>query len=457
MLIQFSIKNFLSFGDETTLCMIPGKSRNKKDHIITCPTGKNISTLPLAIFYGSNASGKSNFVKAFDFFRSLILGEIDTTKSIPVSLFKLKEQNLKEPARFEIIFKHEGVLYTYGILISAQAVHEEWLFARFSSFNKRIFERVTDNEGKTKVEAGPLLAQSITGKQKAVNLLASIISPRKLFLTECADRGGVSDLLKPILYWFENCLHVLSPSIKCSTLPILAEQDEKFLEFFNDFIVASDTGIAAIKSKKEYLDVDKHLKDIPEDFKKRLLNDIEKIKALKQEKEALLAVYSPGNYFNILIDKNSNAYFLGLSIQHKNEQGKDIFFEFFEESDGTQKLMHLTPMLKNALQQEHVYVLDELDCNLHSLLTIAFLKVFLRGITNNNAKSQFIFTTNDTNILDLDILRRDEIYFVEKDKAGCSHITSLADYKLVDGLKISNGYLYGRFGAIPYLKDMEKF
>ena len=73
MLIQFSIKNFLSFGDETTLCMIPGKSRNKKDHIITCPTGKNISTLPLAIFYGSNASGKSNVYYALEFMRTMVL------------------------------------------------------------------------------------------------------------------------------------------------------------------------------------------------------------------------------------------------------------------------------------------------------------------------------------------------------------------------------------------------
>ena len=119
--------------------------------------------------------------------------------------------------------------------------------------------------------------------------------------------------------------------------------------------------------------------------------------------------------------------------------------------------MHLTPMLLNALQQEQVYVLDELDCNLHSLLSIAFLRVFLNGITKNGARSQFIFTTHDTTLLDSDLLRRDEILFVEKDKTGCSHITSLADYKVSDGLRIGNGYLYGRFGAIPYLKKMGNF
>lgn len=89
MLVQFSVENYLSFGEETTLSMLPAKSRKQKDHIIHCTKGKSVSVLPLAAFYGANASGKSNFVKAVDFFRTLILGEIDTIKSIPVSLFKL--------------------------------------------------------------------------------------------------------------------------------------------------------------------------------------------------------------------------------------------------------------------------------------------------------------------------------------------------------------------------------
>ena len=357
----------------------------------------------------------------------------------------------------EIIFKHDDVIYTYGASIAPQVIYEEWLWARFSSFEKKIFERVTNADGKTKISAGPILAQSIYGKQKAIDLAASILAPRKLFLTECLERGGVSDILKPVLFWFENCLHVLSSRAKCSTLPIRAEQDANFLEFFNNFIVASDTGISAIKTQKETFDADKHLKEMPSDFKKRLLDDIEKIKGLKRKGDALLAVYSPDNYFNILINKKGDVFYVKLSIQHKNDKGDNVSFEFFEESDGTQKLMHLTPMLQNALHSEQVYVLDELDCNLHSLLSIAFLKVFLHGIMKNGAKSQFIFTTHDTNLLDTDLLRRDEVVFVEKDKFGCSHITSLAEYKLSDGLRIGNGYLYGRFGAIPCLKSMINF
>ena len=457
MLVQFSVENYLSFGQKTTLNMIPAKSRNQKDHIIHCTKGKKVSVLPLTAFYGANASGKTNFVKAIDFFRSLVLGEIDTVKGIPVSIFKLNDENLAKPARFEIVFKHDGVLYTYGAVFSNSRIHEEWLFARYTSYDKNIFERVTNEEGKSKVVAGPILAQSIDGKQKAVDLLASILSPRRLFITECFERGGVSALLKPVHFWFENCLHVLSPLAKCSTLPIRAEQDNKFLEFFNKFIIASDTGISEIKSKKEDFDPDRHLKDVPENFKNRLLSEIDRIKAMNNGNNTLLAVYCPGNYFNIIIAPNGSVFYVQLSIQHKNNNGNNVSFEFFEESDGTQKLMHLAPMLQNAMEHEEVYVLDELDCNLHSLLSIAFLKVFLQGITQKGARSQFIFTTHDTSLLDADLLRRDEILFVEKDTEGCSHITSLANYKVSDGLRIGNGYLVGRFGAIPYLKKMKLF
>lgn len=457
MLIQFSIENYLSFGERTTLSLIPAKSRKQKDHIIHCEKGKDVSVLPIAAFYGANASGKSNFVKAIQFFRSLVLGQIDTIKSIPLSRFKLNDTSVEQPARFEIAFKHAGVLYTYGTVLYSERVQEEWLFAYFNATERKIYERITDSTGKSQIAAGAVLTKSMVGKKKAVDLLASILAPRKLFLTECLERGGIGDILKPVLFWFENCLHILSPTAKCVSLPIKAEHDSNFLKFFNDFIVASDTGISAITSTKEPWDPDRHLKDLPDDFRRTLLDDIDRLQTASEKKDALLTVYLPNKFFNVLVDKNGKVFYIRLTIQHKNIQGTDVPFEIFEESDGTQKLMHLTPLLHNALEHEHVYILDELDCNLHSLLSIAFIKLFLNGVITKKSTSQFIFTTHDTNLLDADLLRRDEIHFVEKDMNGCSHITSLSDYRISDGLRIGKGYLYGRFGAIPYLKKLQKF
>ena len=453
MLIQFSVENYLSFQKETILSMLPAKSRIKKEHIIHCNQGKKASVIPLAAFYGANASGKSNFIKAIAFFRSIILGEKDTVKSIPVTPFKLDEDNITKPSRFEIIFKFNGIVYTYGIVISASAVSEEWLFACYTAREVKLFERVTDTEGKTEIVAGPFFAKSIKGGQKAVDLLASILSPRKLFITECFERGGISDLLKPVTDWFENCLHILSPDAKCITLPVKADLDENFLKFFNDFIVSSDTGIAAISSKREPFDPDIHLKNIPSEIKDKILADIEKAKATKAQK-AVLTIQGLPKIFNIIIDKTGKVFYVQLKIQHKDNKGKEITFEFFEESDGTQKLMHLTPVLQTSLEREQVYVLDELDCKMHPLLSVAFLNVFLQGVTKHGAKSQIIFTTHDTNLLNSELFRKDEVLFVEKDQGGGSHLTSLAEYQVADGLRIGNGYLFGRFGAIPYLKKM---
>ena len=455
MLVQFSFENFLSFGEETTFSMIPAKSRKFKDHIISSTEGKSVSVLPLAALYGANASGKSNFVSAIGFFKALVVGDINTVKDILVPLFKLKENNETKKVRFEIVFKHESVLYTYGTIFSRKRIHEEWLFARFSSYERMLFERVTNEDEKTIIKAGPSLAQTISGKQKSLDLMASIISPRKLFLTECFERGGVSEILKPVLFWFDNCFHVISPSAMATTLPIKAEQDNKFLDFLNNFIVSSDTGISAIKGKKELLNPEKHLSDLPDPLKNRILEDISKLQSIEEKKKGLLSVCTPTNFFNIVIDENKKVYYVQLEIHHKNDKGKDIRFDFFEESDGTQKLMHLAPILQNALKHEQVFVFDEFDCNLHPLLSIAFLKTFLDGIKNKSSKSQFIFTTHDTNLLDSEeLFRHDEVFFVEKDKDGCSHITSLADYRVSDGLRVGKGYLFGRFGAVPYLRTL---
>lgn len=454
MLVQFSFENFLSFGEETIFSMIPAKSRNFKDHIISSTNGKRISVLPLAALYGANASGKSNFVNAIGFFKAFVMGDINSVKNIPVPLFRLKADNESKNIRFEIVFKHESVLYTYGTVFSPQRIHEEWLYARFSSHEKKLFERVTNEDEKTTIKAGPSLAKTINGKQKSLDLMASIISPRKLFLTECLERGGVSEILKPVLFWFDNCFHILSPSAMATTLPIKAEQDNKFLDFLNKFIVSSDTGISEITSKKELFNPDKHLRNLSDSLRQRILEDINKKQSMEDGESALFAFYSSSNFFNILIDKNQKTYFVQLIIQHKNNKGENVRFDFSEESDGTQKLMHLAPILQNALKHEQVFVFDEFDCNLHSLLSIAFLKTFLDGIKNKSSKSQFIFTTHDTNLLDSELLRHDEVLFVEKDKDGCSHITSLADYKISDGLRIGKGYLFGRFGAIPYLRKL---
>ena len=143
-----------------------------------------------------------------------------------------------------------------------------------------------------------------------------------------------------------------------------------------------------------------------------------------------------------------------LKTKHRHEAGQLVDFAIDEESDGTQRLINLIPALfilkKNP---ENVIFLDELDRRLHPLLSRQFLEFSLHCKTQES-RNQLIFTTHDTNLLDLDLLRRDEIWFVEKNSKGASHLYSLAEFKIKPDLKIEKGYLNGRFGAIPFFGDI---
>ena len=151
---------------------------------------------------------------------------------------------------------------------------------------------------------------------------------------------------------------------------------------------------------------------------------------------------------------NGEVVRIRLRMQHQGSEGRVVTFNMDEESDGTQRFIHLLPalfMLKK--QAEKTVVIDELDRRFHTHLSRMFLQAAL-DCQEDHMRSQLIFTTHDTNLLDLELLRRDEIWFVEKDAQGASSLYSLAEFKTRDDLKIEKGYLNGRFGAIPFISDI---
>jgi len=143
-------------------------------------------------------------------------------------------------------------------------------------------------------------------------------------------------------------------------------------------------------------------------------------------------------------------------MQHRGQDGQRVDLEIYEQSEGTQRLINLLPALFSFQEnEERVVIIDELDSRLHPLVSRLIIQAAVAG-GETNQKSQLIFTTHDTNLLDLDLLRRDEIWFVEKDKGGASHLYSLAEFKTRPDLKIEKGYLNGRFGAIPFIGDLQR-
>ena len=188
MLLQFLVENYRSFQHRAVLNLAPVKSRIHPEHILVSENnGPKIRALPLAVFYGANAAGKSNFIRAVDFARNLIIEGTKGENSIGAVPFRLDSNSRESPSRFEFVLKHDGVLYTYGFVVTDREVREEWLFATFDRREIRLFERTTE-EGKARIEFGPGLAPRREEK-KRLHFVAAGTRPNQLFLTEANERN----------------------------------------------------------------------------------------------------------------------------------------------------------------------------------------------------------------------------------------------------------------------------
>ena len=193
--------------------------------------------------------------------------------------------------------------------------------------------------------------------------------------------------------------------------------------------------------------MDTDISDIPVQLINEIIND------LKPGKRTIIG--SENNRRNYAIERKESGEIevFKLAARHVSEKGKDVYFELDEESDGTNRLIDLIPALIDLTTSETVYVIDELDRSMHPILTRKIIEFFLSN--SKNIASQLIVTTHESNLLDLDLLQRDEIWFVEKNKKNSSELYSLLEFKPRKETNITKGYLQGRYGAIPFLSNPE--
>jgi len=452
MLIQFTIQNFLSFRDEVTFSMVGVNSDSQHiDHLAQNEAGEGRSVLPIAAIYGANAAGKSNLVKAISFVKDLVVEGTRTEQSIPVSPFKLSDSGNK-PSKFELIFTHQGSQYSYGFRLNTEQVLEEWLYGIPQGKKKEIkyFERITSTsiQKETNVEFGAILkgkspTKGISSKRHLnLEFIATGTRFNQLFLTEAVDRS-VKELM-PIFNWFKKVLTIIPAEVSCGGLETGVYDNESFTDFLSKFLKSTGTGIDSILTEKIDLDFDRHFLNIPKSSRDKLSQDLDKSSEVMIEN-------SQGGRLILSKDATGQLIVMRLRTRHCDEDGNLIDFSMEEESEGTQRLIHLIPALFLLKQEpEKVIFLDELDRRLHPLLSRYFVETAINCRAKDN---QLIFTTHDTNLLDLDLLRRDEIWFVEKNKHGVSDCYSLAEFKIRPDLKLEKGYLNARFGAIPFFGD----
>jgi AAA15 family ATPase/GTPase len=447
MLVQFAVENFLSFKAKTTFSMVAdGGDRQHPLHVLTDEIGKAPPLLRAAAIYGANAAGKSNLVNAILFAQNLIVQGTESGQTIPVVPFKLG-RDAEQPGKFEFIFTYQDVVYFYGFSLNSAQILDEWLYATLNMREVRYFERTTLPNKEVKVEFGPQFTGRSREQTQFLEFVARGTRPNQLFLTEAVDRNVAA--VAPVNAWFKEVLLIIPAEATHRHLEFTVHQNTQLTDFLSAFLHAAGTGIEGVVPEEIPLDFDRYFPAMSGMTRSRIVQQLQNT----PNSDELLLNYNEKPYC-LKRGTQGQPTLVQLKTQHRTEDGQLIDFTIEEESEGTQRLIHLAPaLLSMKVKRAGVVILDELDRRMHPLLSRLFVQTALGG-NGEDTHNQLIFTTHETSLLDLELLRRDEIWFVEKDLYGASHIYSLAEFKIRPDLKVQKGYLNGRFGAIPFIGDI---
>ena len=416
MLIEFSVKNFLSFKNKVTLSMEKGNGDENLDNIISI---KNVDLLKTAAIYGANASGKSNILKAL----TCAILMVRNSSLIPVGgkwtfikPFLFDEISKNKPSEFEFIFMANDVKYRYFFSVDVNRVYDEVLDAYYSQKPTNIFTRTKTN------------IYEFTSDKNKLESLSTNNTENKLFLSTATTWNY--DKTKDAYLWFVNAIDTYDSFDKIADNDLIdySNGDEKLKDF-------------ALKLLKE---ADILIKDITVDYEEKEM-DSTVIDMLVPSLAGTRGKYKV---------KNVNIELEHEVIDYSNNK-HTYKLNFTEESSGTRVLFAFAPFLKRAFETTKVIVVDELERSMHPALVEFIVKLF-NNKEINKANSQLIFTTHATNLLDLELLRRDQIWFTEKNpENGVSDLYPLDSFSVRKDENIQKGYVNGRYGAIPFIRDID--
>ena len=407
MLIRFSFKNFKSFKNENCLDM---EATSLKEHEYNISKTENGDYLKIAAIYGANASGKTNVLQAFSYMKKKVLVSDDSRINN-----NLSEENIftfminNEPISLEVeILAENNKIYKYGFEVLNNAIISEWLYEKRVNKFYEIFDRTNNN------------IEVKDNKNKLLGL--ANVDEKTLFLNVFAKIDKNNEDFNNVYNWFidANYLDLGDPNFENvlnNRISLKIIEDKKYKEELLKFIKTFDATIDSINISP---------------------NSLEEL-------------------------KNTNGV-VKVELVHNGEDGNKKALPLVLESNGTMKMFHLFDFLMDTLRNGRVLFVDELDAKLHPLLTRYIINLF-HNSEKNIGNGQLIYSTHDTVNLNKETFRRDEIWFVEKDKNGVSELYSLSDYIIEDkngnAKKVRNDatynkdYLTGRYGAIPVLEKFD--
>lgn len=432
MLLNFQFYNYRSFRDKTILSMEARGNAEYKGCLVPC---KKSNILPAAAIFGKNGGGKSNIIRAFwlgvQFIRNAQRTQHEKA-AVPVRAFGLNDYSANEPTGFEYQYMIDGVKYTYGFQATPKKIVGEYLYASPKGQKSVIFTREAQK-----------FSFPTNGEKKKKEMIAEAVAENQLFFAIACVMNYRPCIAA--MKWFREFIYFSKDYGDIPKQLIEYAEDTNMLQAIVSYAKQADVGIEdmTFEVSNEELSQSKLLSEnVPEGI----------IRALK-EFAAALKDSSDTAEINLKIGELKTS---SLHCGIKKDGSTDKFsLELADESDGTRRLMALAPGIEQVLEQGGVLLVDEIDRDLHPLL-VEFVISKFQSPKTNPGHAQLIFTTHDTELLNMEIIRKDQVYFVDKDrKSGASELFNLMEFPVRTNDNIRKAYLAGKYGAVPEVDTVE--
>jgi uncharacterized protein len=417
MLLRFACSNFKSIKDRQEILFTAAKGvKNLPDAPRTVEGYKKNQLLPVIAVYGANASGKSNMLEALAFIkRAALRSHVDWENGIPRKPFRLDPACVDLPSTFDIDFLIGSTRYHYGFSIDDEKVLEEWLYAVKPGRKQQVwFERKAGE----KVEYGGTIRTQGEALEKLELSRENVLIISLLMQSMSHPIGEVHSFFRDLISYFD---HFASPA---ATIDLF--KDAEIWGGLESVIVAADTGI-------EGLTIAVSEKD------QRVFNK-------KEQRDWVREL--------VLLEDDLISQLSGCIPVFSHQSGDSmVHFMLPDESRGTGQLYRLAGAALMALRAAKCLCVDELETSLHPLLSRAIIRLFMDPKTNPKG-AQLFFTTHDKSLLGKEVLRRDQVWLTEKDRVGATHVYPLSDFDINDDTDLESAYLEGRFGGVPFVRNL---
>lgn len=422
MIVEFRVKNYRSFKSEQTLNMVASNYDKSLPENVMVPVLPGLGELRLVkavALYGPNAGGKTNALRALQYLQWLVVNSAMGLKpgaGLPPEAFRLDVETEREPTILTLTFVAEKVRYEFAVAVSPDRVVQERLVAYPTGRAQVWYDRVWDEDAKS-YEWSP--AQPTDFKRDPG--IVEKTRENALFLSTAALWNNAQ--VTPVYRWFESQLRFLNLSAGRGLDPgytaRLMELSPEVRGAVQGLLRTADLGVAGVEAKE---------RDIPEDELRKAFESAEK--ELGQE----------------LLPRKA----WEITFQHQGKEGKLVALPWPLESAGTCRFFSLLGPGVDVVANRLVICIDELDTSLHPSLVAELLRLFFKS-TEKNPGAQLLFTTHNPLLLDATLLRRDQVWFADKDREGASFLYPLTDYKPRVDESLVRGYLSGRYGSVPFI------